>query len=165
MPKLQTITPFLWYDHQAQQAAEFYVSIFPNSRITGINHYGEAGKEHHGGKPGSVMVVSFELDGQVFHAINGGPNVNFNWSVSFMVNCATQKEVDYYWDKLGEGDDPTFRQCGWLKDKFGLFWQITPQVLMEMIGHPVDPRSERAMVAMMQMKKIDIAELQRAYAG
>jgi predicted 3-demethylubiquinone-9 3-methyltransferase (glyoxalase superfamily) len=165
MAKLQKITPFLWYDHQAEQAAAFYTSIFPNSRIAGVSHFGEEGKEQHGRPPASVMVVSFELDGQAFHAMNGGPNVVFNWSVSFMVNCDTQEEVDYYWEKLGQGGDPQFRQCGWVQDQFGLSWQIIPNVLMEMVGHPADPRSERAMAAMLRMKKIDIAQLHRAYDG
>jgi predicted 3-demethylubiquinone-9 3-methyltransferase (glyoxalase superfamily) len=165
MAKLQKITPFLWFDHQAEQAARFYTSIFPNSHITAISHYGPAGKEHHGREPGTVMVVSFELDGQAFYALNGGPMVAFNWSVSFMVGCDTQEEVDYYWENLGRGGDPQFRQCGWLQDQFGLSWQITPHMLMEKGGLPDDPRSQRMMAAMMQMKKLDIEQLQRAYDG
>lgn len=165
MPKFQKITPFLWFDHQAEQAAEFYISIFPNSHITTISRYGEGGQEHHRQKPGSVMVVAFELAGQSFTALNGGPVFNFDCGISFVVNCVDQKEVDYYWEKLGQGGDPKAHQCGWLKDQFGLSWQVVPDILTKLVGDPDSEKSQRAMAAMMDMKKIDIAELQRAYNG
>jgi predicted 3-demethylubiquinone-9 3-methyltransferase (glyoxalase superfamily) len=162
---MQRITPFLWFDHEAEQAAKFYTGIFPSSRIVKIARYGEAGKEVHGRAPGSVMTVEFELDGQRFTALNGGPVFKFNAAVSFVVQCATQKDVDSYWDKLGEGGDPDARQCGWLKDKFGLSWQVVPTEMIELLAEPESPKSQRAFAAMMQMKKLDIEALKRAYAG
>jgi len=162
---MQRITPFLWFDHQAEQAARFYTGIFPDSRIVRIARYGEAGQEVHGRAPGSVMTVEFELGGQPFMALNGGPLFKFNESVSFMVHCATQQDIDYYWDKLGEGGDPGARQCGWLKDQFGLSWQVTPTDVMRLMSEPGSPGSQRAFAAMMQMKKLDIEALERAYAG
>ena len=162
---MKRITPFLWFDHEAEQAAKHYVSIFPNSRIVKVARYGEAGKEVHGRAPGSVMTVEFDLDGERFMALNGGPLFKFNESVSFMVHCATQKDVDYYWDKLGAGGDPKARQCGWLKDKFGLSWQVVPTEMLAMLDDPGSPKSQRAFKAMMGMKKLDLEALRRAYAG
>ncbi len=165
MASVQKITPCLWFDGQGEEAARFYTSIFPNSRIVGDNRYTEAGQEIHGRPPGSVMVVEFELDGQTFTALNGGPQFKFNEAISLQVRCDTQKEVDYYWDKLSAGGDPKAQQCGWLKDKFGLSWQVVPVAVTTMLSDPDRAKSDRAMTALMKMKKIDIAELQRAHAG
>jgi predicted 3-demethylubiquinone-9 3-methyltransferase (glyoxalase superfamily) len=165
MQVIPRITPCLWFDDQAEEAARFYTAIFRNSKIVSTTRYGEAGKEIHGRPAGSVMTVAFELDGQAFTALNGGPLFQFNESISFQVHCETQEEVDYYWEKLCEGGDEKAQQCGWLKDKFGASWQVVPSVLAEMIQDPTSEPSQRAMQAMLQMKKIDIAELRRAYAG
>jgi predicted 3-demethylubiquinone-9 3-methyltransferase (glyoxalase superfamily) len=165
MPVLQKITPCLWYDHQAEQAAEFYISIFKNSKIVHIARYGEAGKEFHGKPPGSVMTVAFELDGQPFTALNGGPLFKFNEAVSFQVFCQSQDEVDHYWNRLSAGGDPAAQQCGWLKDKFGVSWQVIPTALIDMLSDPDPAKSQRATLAMFQMKKFDIAALKRAYLG
>ena len=144
---------------------QFYTAIFRNSKIVSISRYGEAGHEVHGKPAGTVMVVAFELDGQAFTALNGGPMFTFNEAVSFQVDCETQAEVDYYWGKLSEGGDDTAQQCGWLKDKYGVSWQVVPRVLPEMIKDPASEKSQRAMKAMLQMKKIDIDALKRAYEG
>ena len=165
MPTVQKITPCLWFDHQAEEAVGFYTAIFENSRILNIARYGEAGQEDHGKPPGSVMTVAFELGGQAFTALNGGPIFRFNEAVSFQVNCETQEEVDYYWEKLSEGGDEKAQQCGWLKDKYGVSWQVVPTLLLEMINDPDSAKSQRATEAMLQMRKIDIAGLKRAYAG
>jgi len=162
---LQKITPCLWFDDQAEAAAKFYVSMFKNSKMGRISRYGEAGRDVHKRLPGSVMTVEFELDGQMFLALNGGPLFKFNEAISLMIDCKTQADVDYYWDKLSEGGDQSAQQCGWLKDKFGLSWQVVPTMLPEMVGDPKSEKSQRAMAAMMEMKKIDIAALQRAYGG
>jgi predicted 3-demethylubiquinone-9 3-methyltransferase (glyoxalase superfamily) len=159
------ITPCLWFDDQAEEAVKFYTAIFSNSKIVSTTRYGEAGKEIHGKPAGTVMTVAFELDGQAFTALNGGPLFQFNEAISFQVHCETQEEVDYYWEKLCEGGDEKAQQCGWLKDKFGASWQVVPSGLAEMIHDPTSESSQRAMQAMLQMKKIDIAELRRAYAG
>ena len=159
------ITPFLWFDTQAEEAANFYVSIFPNSKITAVVRYPDAGKEHHGKEPGSVMVVSFELDGQTFSALNGGPTFKFDCAVSFAVECGTQEELDHYWEKLGAGGDPSAQQCGWLADKFGLSWQIVPKILPDLLADSENPGTQRAMAALMGMRKLDIAALQAAYEG
>ena len=159
------ITPCLWFDTQAEEAADFYTGIFRNSRITEIARYGEAGKEQHGRPAGSVMIVVFELDGQQFTALNGGPHFKFNEAVSLQVGCKDQAEVDHYWNKLGAGGDPKAQQCGWLKDKFGLSWQIVPDIVPKLLSDPTSPKSQRAFAAMMQQKKLDIAALQRAYDG
>ena len=159
------IAPCLWFDSQAEDAATFYVGIFPNSKIRNTSRYGEAGKEIHGRPAGSVMTVDFELDGQPFTALNGGPVFQFNEAVSFQINCADQKEVDYYWDLLTAGGDPKAQRCGWLKDKFGMSWQVVPTALARMFGDPKNPGSQRAMQALLQMKKIDVNELERALAG
>ena len=163
--KRQRIVPCLWFDDQAEEAAGFYTGVFGNSRIVQVSRYGEAGREVHGRPAGSVMVVAFELDGQAFTALNGGPVFKFTEAISLQVDCETQAEIDHYWGKLSEGGDETAQQCGWLKDKYGVSWQIVPRILIEMLGDPDARKSERAMEAMLQMKKIDIAALKRAQAG
>jgi len=160
---MQRITPCLWFDGQAEEAAELYTAIFPNSKVLSRAHYGEAGHEVHGRPAGSVMAVSFELDGHSFSALNGGPLFKFNEAVSFQVNCETQQEVDYYWDRLSAGGDEEAQQCGWLKDKYGMSWQIVPVVLLELLQDPDAEKSGRVMNAVLQMKKPDIGILQRAY--
>lgn len=165
MQNNQKITPCLWFDDQAEEAAEFYTGVFRNSKILNISRYGEAGYEIHGKPAGTVMTVSFELDGQAFTALNGGPTFKFNEAISFQVNCDTQEEVDYYWEKLSEGGDEKAQQCGWLKDKYGASWQIVPGVLLEMLNDADSKKSKRTMEAMLHMKKMDIDELRRAYAG
>ena len=159
------ITPCLWFDDQAEEAAQFYIAIFENSKITAISRYGDAGQEVHGRPPGSVMVVAFELNGQAFTALNGGPIFQFNEAVSMQIECDSQEEVDHYWEKLTAGGDPSAQQCGWLKDKFGLSWQVVPKILPKLLTDPDTTKSQRAMSAMMQMKKLDIAGLERAFAG
>ena len=165
MARLQQLTPCLWFDDQAEAAARFYTGIFRNSKLGRISRYGEAGYEVHRRPAGSVMVVEFELEGQTFTALNGGPLFKFSEAISFEINCETQEEVDYYWDKLTAGGDPKAQQCGWLKDKFGLSWQVVPRALAEIMTDPDPARAGRAMQAMLRMKKLDIAELQRAAAG
>jgi predicted 3-demethylubiquinone-9 3-methyltransferase (glyoxalase superfamily) len=162
MQHTQKITPCLWFDDRAEEAAEFYTAIFPNSKIVNISRYGEAGQEVHGKPPGSVMTVAFELEGQTFTALNGGPIFKFNEAISFQVDCETQAEVDSYWQKLSEGGDEKAQQCGWLKDKYGVSWQIVPRVLTEMLGDADTGKSQRVMTAMLKMKKIDIDELKQA---
>jgi predicted 3-demethylubiquinone-9 3-methyltransferase (glyoxalase superfamily) len=153
MPK---ITPFLWFDNQAEEAANFYASIFKNSKVGKITRYGEAGP----GPKGSAMTVAFELDGQEFIALNGGPHFKFTEAISFSVPCRTQEEVDKFWEKLTEGGQES--QCGWLKDKYGLSWQINPTILGELLSDPDPQKSKRVMEAMLKMKKIDIAVLKKA---
>jgi predicted 3-demethylubiquinone-9 3-methyltransferase (glyoxalase superfamily) len=165
MPLQQRITPCLWFDNQAEEAANFYVSIFKNSKITGISRYSEVGQEVHHRPAGSVMTVSFELDGQTFTALNGGPVFRFNEAVSLQINCDSQEEVDYYWDKLSKGGDPKAQECGWLKDRYGLSWQVVPRVLIDMLKDHSSEKAKRAMEAMLHMKKINIAELEHAYAA
>jgi len=165
MPVIQKITPCLWFDDQAEEAVAFYSGIFRNSKVVKISRYGEAGQEVHGRPPGTVLMVAFELDGQAFTALNGGPVFKFNEAISFQVNCATQEEVDYYWEKLSAGGDDKAQQCGWLKDRYGASWQIVPIVLAEMIADPDPGKAGRVMEAMLRMKKLDIAGLKRAYAG
>lgn len=165
MASLQKIATCLWFDHQAEEAARFYVGIFKNSRVKKIAYYGHAGHEVHGMPAGSVMTVSFELVGQSFTALNGGPIFKFNEAISLQVDCSNQKEVDDYWDKLSEGGDAAAQQCGWLKDRYGLSWQIVPTVLQDMITDTDHDKSQRVMTAMLQMKKLDIEALKRAYAG
>jgi predicted 3-demethylubiquinone-9 3-methyltransferase (glyoxalase superfamily) len=162
---LSKITPCLWFDDQAEEAARFYVGIFPNARIGEIARYGEAGKEIHGKAPGSVMTVLFELDGQTFTALNGGPMFKLNEAVSFQVDCADQAELDYFWEKLSAGGDPKAQQCGWLKDRFGVSWQVVPSVLRSLLQDADGAKAERTMAALLRMKKLDIAELQRAHRG
>jgi predicted 3-demethylubiquinone-9 3-methyltransferase (glyoxalase superfamily) len=165
MPIHPKITPCLWFDGQAEQAAGFYTAIFKNSKITSVVRYGEAGQEIHGGNPGSVMVVAFELDGHPFTGLNGGPTFKFSEAISFQVDCDTQEEVDYFWDHLSEGGPPEAQQCGWVKDKFGVSWQIVPSILPELLGDPDPEKAGRAMEALLQMKKLDIAALKRAHGG
>lgn len=159
------ITPCLWFDSQAEEAARYYVEIFPNSRITSVTRYSDVGTEIHGRPAGSVMVVAFELDGHGFTALNGGPHFTFNEAVSLQVNCADQAEIDHYWARLGEGGDPLAQQCGWLKDRYGVSWQVVPDRMEDMMADAQSPGAKRAMAAMLQMKKMDIAELQRAFDG
>lgn len=156
MPK---ITPFLWFDTRAEAAAQFYVSIFKNSKIVSTSRYGDAGP----GPKGSVMTVAFKLDGQDFIALNGGPGFPFTEAISFVVDCKTQEEVDEYWTKLSAGGSEG--PCGWLKDKYGLSWQIVPSALIELLGDPNPEKARRVAEAMFKMKKIDINSLKRAYAG
>ena len=156
---MQKITPFLWFDTQAEEAAKFYISIFRNSKITGTTRYGEAGP----GPKGSVMTVTFNLDGQDFVALNGGPQFKFTEAVSLVVNCETQQEVDEFWEKLSAGGEKS--QCGWLKDKFGLSWQIVPTVLGQLLQDKDPAKSRRVMEAMLQMDKLDIKKLKQAHAG
>jgi len=162
---IQQISPCLWFDGNAEEAARFYVSVFPKAKITGITHYPDVGQETHGRAPGSVMTVDFTLNGLPFMGLNGGPLFKFNEAISLVVNCDSQAEIDHYWEKLGAGGDPQAQQCGWLKDKYGLSWQIVPTALQEMYKAGVSAKSERAMKAMLQMKKLDIAALQKAYDG
>jgi predicted 3-demethylubiquinone-9 3-methyltransferase (glyoxalase superfamily) len=162
MASITRIVPCLWFDNQAEDAAKFYTGIFKNSRITTVSRYGKAGQEVHGRPEGSVMVAAFELDGQSFTALNGGPLFKFNEAVSLQVMCETQEEIDYYWDKLSAGGDPKAQQCGWLKDKFGLSWQIVPRMMSELFKGPSSDKAERTMNAMLQMKKLDIDNLRNA---
>ncbi len=165
MPTIRKIIPCLWFDSQAEEAAKFYVSVFERSRITGITHYGTEGQEVHGGKPGSVLTVAFELDGQPFTALNGGPLFRFTEAVSFQVMCETQDEIDRYWSKLSAGGDEKAQQCGWLKDQYGLSWQVVPAVLPALIGDPDPAKAGRVMKALLPMKKLDIQALKQAHAG
>jgi len=156
---MKGISPFLWFDNQAEQAASFYTSVIPNSKIKKITHYGEAGP----GEPGTVMTVDFALNGQDFVALNGGPEFTFTEAVSFVLHCETQEEVDELWEKLSEGGEQG--PCGWLKDRYGLSWQVVPIVLLELLGDPDPETSQRVVKAMLQMSKIEIEPLQRAYEG
>ncbi len=153
----QKITPFLWFDNNAEDAMDFYVSIFENSEVLSVSRYGDAGP----GPEGSIMVASFRLAGQEFLALNGGPQYTFTEAVSFLIDCTLQEEVDHYWDRLSEGGEPG--PCGWLKDRFGLSWQVVPSVLGEMLADKDRERANRVMQAMLQMSKLDIATLTRAY--
>jgi predicted 3-demethylubiquinone-9 3-methyltransferase (glyoxalase superfamily) len=161
----QKINPCLWFADEAEEAAQFYIGVFKNSRITATTRYSDVGFEVHHRPPGSVMTVAFELDGQSLTALNGGPVFKFNEAVSLQVNCTTQDEINYYWAKLSAGGDPQAQQCGWLKDKFGLSWQIVPNTMDELFQDENSPGSQRAMEALLQMKKIDIAQLRRAHDG
>jgi len=154
---IQKITPFLWFDHQAEEAAGFYASIFPNSKVVKVVRCGEAGP----GPAGSALTVEFQLQGQSFVGLNGGPHFKFTEAISFVVNCETQEEVDTYWDKLSAGGAPV--ECGWLKDKFGLSWQIVPTLLPKLLSGPDPEKSNRVMKAMLKMKKLDMRALQQAY--
>jgi len=156
------ITPCLWFDHQAEEAASFYTAIFPGSCIVSTTRYTDAGFELHHKAAGSVMTVAFELDGQPFVALNGGPVFRFNEAVSLQIGCADQAEVDHYWEKLSAGGDPAAQQCGWLKDKFGVSWQVVPYLLTELLQQPDAARARRVTQAMLQMRKLDIEALARA---
>lgn len=161
---MSRITPCLWFDDQAEEAARFYASIFPDARIGKITRYGKEGFEIHGRPEGSVMTAEFELDGQTFTALNGGPVFRFNEAISLQVDCETQAEVDHFWEKLSEGGDESAQQCGWLKDRYGVSWQIVPAILRRMLQDPDAAKSGRVMKALLQMKKLDIARLEQAYA-
>jgi predicted 3-demethylubiquinone-9 3-methyltransferase (glyoxalase superfamily) len=156
---MPNLTPNLWFDTQGEEAAAFYCSVFPNSKITNVSHYGDAGPR----EAGTVMTVDFVLDGQRFTAINGGPEFTFNSAISFLINCKDQEEVDYYWSKLTEGGAEI--QCGWLTDKYGLSWQVVPEGMEELFTDPDPERANRAMKAMLQMKKLDVAALRAAADG
>jgi len=160
---MQKITPFLWFENKAEEAARFYVSVFKNSKIGSISRYDEAGAKASGQPKGAVMVVAFNLDGVDFMAINGGPVFKFSPATSFVVNCNTQEEIHHFWGKLSEGGKTN--QCGWLDDKFGVTWQVVPTVLGELMGGKDPKKSQRVMEAMLKMTKMDIAALQRAYDG
>lgn len=166
MAQLATrIQPCLWFDTQAEEAARFYTGIFPRSRILSVSRYSEIGQKHHGKLPGSVMTVAFTLDGQDMLALKGGSQFSFTPAVSLMVNCDNQAEIDHYWNALGAGGDPDARQCGWLADRFGLSWQITPRDWERLMNAPDRAASRRAVQAMFTMKKLDIAALQAAFDG
>ena len=160
--KLQRITPFLWFDDRAEDAAKFYTSVFDNSRIVTTTGYSKEASEAAGRPEGSVMTIAFQLDGQDFTALNGGPVFKFNEAISLVVHCESQKEVDHYWNRLSEGGDPKAQQCGWLKDKYGVSWQVVPTELIRLLSHPNPAKAQRAMAAMLQMKKIDIEKLRKA---
>jgi predicted 3-demethylubiquinone-9 3-methyltransferase (glyoxalase superfamily) len=160
---MQKITPFLWFDSQAEEAAQFYTSIFADGKITAVTRFGKAGVEYHGKPNGSVMTVAFELMGQQFTALNGGPHVTFNHAISLVVSCDTQEEVDHYWSRLGEGGQE--QMCGWINDKYGLSWQIVPKAFVDMMQDENSERRERVLQAMFGMKKFDIAGLRQAYEG
>jgi predicted 3-demethylubiquinone-9 3-methyltransferase (glyoxalase superfamily) len=160
---MQKITPCLWFDDKAEEAVKFYASIFKNSKVGDVTRYGKEGYEIHGRETGTVMTVDFEIEGQKFIALNGGPIFKFNEAISFQVHCETQKEVDYYWEKLSEGGDEKAQQCGWLKDKYGVSWQIVPIVLGKMLQDRDAKRSQRVMKALLQMRKLDIMALKQAY--
>jgi len=165
MHSLQKITPCLWFNDRAEEAAEYYVSIFRNAKLCEIARYPEAGKEHHGHEAGSVMTVAVELDGQRFTLLNGGPHFQLSPAVSFQINCESQDEIDYFWDRLSDGGAPEAQACGWLADKFGLSWQVVPTILPSMVTDPDPEKCNRVMSALLQMKKLDIAGLKKAYAG
>jgi predicted 3-demethylubiquinone-9 3-methyltransferase (glyoxalase superfamily) len=162
---MQKITPCLWFDDKAEEAAKFYASIFKNSKIGDVTRYGKEGYEIHGREAGTVMTVELEIEGQKFVALNGGPIFKFNEAILFQVHCETQKEVDYYWEKLSEGGNEEAQQCGWLKDKYGVSWQIVPIVLGEMLQDKDTKKSDRVMKALLQMRKLNIMTLRQAYEG
>jgi len=164
MPSNQRIAPCLWFASEAEEAARFYVGIFPNSKVVKIARYGKAGFETHGQPEGTVLTVQFELNGQPFTALNGGPIFKFNEAVSLQIYVEDQKELDFYWDKLTAGGDPKAQVCGWLKDRYGLSWQVVPRKFVEWFGDPT-PGTERLMTALMKMGKLDIATLEKAYRG
>jgi predicted 3-demethylubiquinone-9 3-methyltransferase (glyoxalase superfamily) len=159
------ITPCLWFDGQAEEAANFYTSFFKNGKVIHKQYYGEAGKEAHGQDPGTVMIVEFELDGQTFTALNGGPLFKFNAAISFRIECEDQEELDHYWQKLSDGGDVAKQQCGWVEDKFGVSWQVIPKVLSKMLSDPDPAKSKRTFTALMGMKKVDIPALKAANEG
>jgi len=165
MATIQKISPNLWFDNQAEEAANFYVSIFKNSKIEKINRYSKVGFEIHKKPAGSVMTVRFSLGGQNFIALNGGPDFKFNEAISFVITCETQEEIDYYWTKLSEGGDKKAQQCGWLKDKYGLSWQVVPSIIENLFDDSESDKSQRAMDAVLKMKKLDIESLEKAAYG
>lgn len=165
MSNVQKITPFLWFNGAAESAAKFYISIFANSRIVTTSRYDESSAKASGQPEGSVMIVEFELDGQKFTAINGGPHFQMSGAVSFVIDCETQQEVDHFWNHLAEGGPVEAQQCGWVRDRFGVTWQVVPTVLPKLLGDPDPAKAQRTMQAMLTMKKFDIAGLQRAHDG
>ena len=160
---MQKISPCLWFDNKAEEAAKFYTSVFKDSKIGDVTRYGKEGYEIHGKEEGTVMTVEFEIEGQKFLGLNGGPIFKFNEAISFQVYCETQEEVDYYWEKLSEGGDEKAQVCGWLKDKYGVSWQIVPIILIEMLKDKDSEKSQKVMKAMLQMHKLDISTLKKAY--
>jgi len=162
---MQKITPFLWFNNQAEEAAKFYASIFKKSKVGTVSRYDEAGSKASGMPAGTAMTVAFKLEGLEFTALNGGPHFKFTEAISFVVSCATQKEIDYYWEKLSQGGDANAQQCGWLKDKYGLSWQIVPAVLSKLLQSKDSRKSNRVMQEVLQMKKIDLKKLKKAYDG
>jgi predicted 3-demethylubiquinone-9 3-methyltransferase (glyoxalase superfamily) len=160
---MQKISPCLWFDDQGEEAAKFYTSIFKDSKIGDVTRYGKEGYEIHGREEGTVMTVEFEIEGQKFLVLNGGPIFKFNEAISFQVYCETQEEVDYYWEKLSEGGDEKAQQCGWLKDKYGVSWQIVPTILIKMLKDKDSEKSQKVMKAMLQMHKLDISTFKKAY--
>jgi predicted 3-demethylubiquinone-9 3-methyltransferase (glyoxalase superfamily) len=159
----QRISPCLWFDDQAEEAARFYVGIFENSRILSLTRYGEAGSQVHHRPAGSVMTVVFDLDGQSFTALNGGPAFRFNEAISLQVHCSSQEEIDHYWDALSAGGDPAAQRCGWLKDRYGISWQVIPEGMERLLADPTSPGAQRAMEAVLAMKKLDIDAIRRAH--
>ena len=160
---MEKITPCLWFDSNAEEAVNFYATIFNNSKIKNISRYGEAGYEIHGKPAGTVLTIEFELDGQTFTALNGGPGFKFNEAISFQIGCDSQQEIDYYWERLSQGGDSSAQQCGWLKEKYGVSWQVVPSTLGEMLQDNDSRKSERVMQALLKMKKLDIKTLRQAY--
>lgn len=160
---MQKISPCLWFDNNAEEAVKFYVSIFKNSKVGNVTRYGKEGYEIHKKKEGSVMTIDFEIEGQKFLALNGGPIFKFNEAISFQIYCDTQEEIDYYWEKLTEGGDKNAQVCGWLKDKFGVSWQVVPIAMIKMLQDKDSKKTERVMKAMLQMQKLDIDALTKAY--
>ncbi|WP_296002041.1 VOC family protein [Rugamonas sp.] len=165
MKSLRKITPCLWFDGQGLEAAQFYAGIFPGSKVGAVSRYGEQDAARHGQRPGSVLAVAFELDGQSFTALNGGPQFPFTPAISFQVNCETQDEIDHYWERLSDGGDPEAQRCGWLKDRYGASWQVVPTILSDMLCGSDQVAAQRVMHALMEMGKLDIQQLKRAYAG
>lgn len=163
MPAVHMIVPCLWFDNQAEEAVAFYTSLFPNSRIVRVTRYGETSYELHRERAGSVMTIAFELAGQSFTALNGGPVFSFNEAISLQVHCQTQAEVDHFWERLGAGGDEQAQQCGWLKDRYGVSWQIIPTALLDMINDSDSAKVQRVTEVMLQMKKLDLDQLQQAY--
>lgn len=163
MARIQKIIPNLWFKNEAEAAVSFYMSVFKDAKINRITRYGPEGYEIHGQEAGTVMTIDFQIEGQDFVALNGGPHFQFTEAISFIIHCKTQGEVDDYWTKLSAGGDPTAQQCGWLKDKFGVSWQIVPVALTEMLNDPDPKRSQQVMKALLPMKKLDIHTLQKAY--
>jgi predicted 3-demethylubiquinone-9 3-methyltransferase (glyoxalase superfamily) len=162
--KIQRITPFFWFNDQAEEAVSFYTTVFANSRIVTTTRYSKESAQASGQPEGMVMTIGFQLDGQNFTALNGGPHFKINEGISLVVNCQSQEEVDHYWDHLSKGGDPSAQQCGWLKDRFGVSWQVVPTQLIELLTDPYPEKARKAMQAMLQMKKIDIATLSKAAA-
>jgi predicted 3-demethylubiquinone-9 3-methyltransferase (glyoxalase superfamily) len=162
---MKKITPCLWFDTQAEEAVNYYISIFKNSKIKNVSYYGKEGYEIHKMPEGTVLTIEFQLDGQDFMALNGGPVFKFNEAVSLLIHCETQEEIDHYWNKLTEGGDEKAQACGWLKDKYGLSWQVVPNILGKLMIDSDHEKTERVMKALLQMKKIEIAGLKEAYEG